>query len=151
MRPALIKLRSCLCLLFCLLSLNYQGLAQDNRNQQINEVCARLDNALKKNDTTDLKLILHDQLSLGHSNGMIEDKSALFEHLRSSYLKYNSIEEEGAKEVQFVQNIATVRRQIKVSGALNGLSFDIKLKVLEVWLKENKEWQLLCRQSVKAN
>jgi hypothetical protein len=148
---AFIKLRSRLWLLFCLLSLNYQGVAQDNKIQQINEVCARLDNALKKNDTIGLKLILHTQLSLGHSNGLIEDKNTLFDHLRSGYLKYSRIEEEGMKEVQFVQNIATVRRQVKVSGALNGLSFDIKLKVLEVWLKENKEWELLCRQSVKAN
>ena len=151
MRLAFIKLKPGLLLLFCLLSLNYRGLAQDNKIQQINDVCARLDSALKKNDTIDLKLILHTQLSLGHSNGLIEDKNILLEHLRSGYLKYNRIQEEGVKEVQFVQNIATVRRQVKVSGALNGLSFDIKLKVLEVWLKEHKEWKLLCRQSVKAN
>jgi hypothetical protein len=148
---ALIKRRPGLLLLFILLSLNYQVLAQDSRKQQIDEVCARLDSALKKNDTIDLKLILHTQLSLGHSNGLIEDKNTLFEHLRNGYLKYNRIEEEGTKEVQFVQNIATVRRQVKVGGALNGLPFDIKLKVLEVWLKENKKWELLCRQSVKAN
>lgn len=151
MRAAFIKLQSGLLLLFCLLSLNYRVLAQDNRNQQINEICARLDNALKKNDTIDLKLILHTQLSLGHSNGLTEDKNTLLEHLNSGYLKYNRIEEEGMKQVQFVQNIATVRRQVKVSGALNGLSFDIKLNVLEVWLKENRAWELLCRQSVKAN
>ena len=147
----MIKLRPGLLLLFCLLFLNYRGLAQENKTQQINEVCAPLDSALKKNVTIDLKLILHTHLSLGHSNGLIEDKTILFEHLRSGYLKYNRIEEEGMKEVQFVQSIATVRRQVKVSGALNGQLFDIKLNVLEVWLKENKEWELLCRQSVKAN
>lgn len=151
MSLAFIKLRSGLLLLFCLLSLNYRGQAQDNKIQQINEVCARLDSALQKNDTIDLQLILHTKLSLGHSNGLIEDKTTLFEHLRSGYLKYNGIEEEGMKEVQFVENIATVRRQVKVSGALKGQSFDIKLNVLEVWLKENKRWKLLCRQSVKAN
>ena len=119
------------------------------KQQQVTEACKKLDGALQHGDTITLKALLHEQLSLGHSNGLIENKEELLQHLRSGHLKYKGITEEGYAEVQLVQDIATVRRNLKVSGALNGEAFELRLKVLEVWIVLDGEWKLLCRQSVK--
>lgn len=115
----------------------------------IKNVILQLDQALTSKDTVALRRILHRQLSMGHSNGLIEDKEALLQHVRNGYLKYDSIVEDGNAVIQLVQDVATVRRNIKVNGALQGTAFAVKLQVLEVWIMTDGTWQLLCRQSVK--
>lgn len=108
-----------------------------------------LDEAMLRIDTVALRQLLHEQLSVGHSNGLVENKDELLQHLRSGYLKYSSIAQEGKADIRFVEHVATVRREIKVSGSLQGTAFDVTLQVLEVWLLANKRWQLLCRQSIR--
>ncbi len=127
----------------------HQTKREEQKELAILQSCHTLDNALMKADTTILKVLLHDKLSLGHSNGLIENKKELLQHLHSGYLKYNAIEEQGSDEVQLVTSTASVRRQLKVRGAVQGKEFEINLKVLETWVMEDKKWQLLNRQAVK--
>jgi hypothetical protein len=122
---------------------------EEKQEGAIAEACGKLDKGLTEGDTAILKTLLHPKLSLGHSNGLIETKEELLQHLYSGYLKYKEIVEESYTEIQLVQDVATVRRNLKVSGALKDTSFDLRLKVLEVWIKRNGTWELLCRQSVK--
>jgi hypothetical protein len=122
---------------------------EERKEMQINQACNRLDSSLIKADTSGLKTLLHEQLSLGHSNGLIEDKTALLQHLGSGYLKYNRIDEQGYNEIRFAGSAAWVRRQLNVAGIIESQAFDIKLLVLEVWLWEKGQWQLWCRQSTK--
>ena len=114
-----------------------------SEQQQISNACKQLDQALLDADTAVLKTILHQQLSLDHSNGLIENREDLLQHVSSGFLKYKEIVDDGFTEVRLVKDIATVRRNIKVSGSLNGVDFDVTLKVLEVWLYLDKEWNLL--------
>lgn len=115
----------------------------------LKDAIRQLDEALISKDTTVLRRILHEQLSMGHSNGLIENKEVLLQHLRSGYLKYGNIVADGNATIQQVQHVATVRRNIKVTGALQGTAFDVKLQVLEIWIAADRKWQLLCRQSVR--
>lgn len=116
---------------------------------QLTLACNKLDSALIKADTSELKTLLHQQLSLGHSNGLIEDKNTLLQHLASGYLKYNHIEEQGYNETSFAGDAAWVRRQLEVDGLLEGQRFQVKLHILEVWLQDKGQWKLWCRQSTK--
>ncbi|WP_118974309.1 nuclear transport factor 2 family protein [Taibaiella koreensis] len=115
----------------------------------LEKACRQLDDAMLNIDTVALKQLLHIQLSVGHSNGLVESKAELLQHLRSGYLKYSSIVATGSPEMQFVDRVATVRRAIKVKGSLQGTAFDVTLQVLEVWLEVDGSWQLLCRQSIR--
>lgn len=124
---------------------------EEEREQALMNKSSGLDSALVAYDSAKLNLLLHPGLTLGHSNGMVESKTELLQHLRSGHLKYRQITEEGYTDIQFVQDVATVRRHLKVEGVLEGQEFSIQLKVLEVWLKEQGDWRLLCRQSVKTN
>lgn len=122
---------------------------EEKKEARLNQICNHLDSSLIKADTSRLKTLLHEQLSLGHSNGLIENKNTLLQHLGNGYLKYNRIDEQGYNEISFAGNAAWVRRQLNVAGVIEGQAFDIKLLVLEVWLWEKGQWQLWCRQSTK--
>jgi Domain of unknown function (DUF4440) len=121
---------------------------EKQKESEIWQSCAALDSALIKRNK-DLRGLLHDKLSFGHSNGLIESKEEVLQHLQSGYLKYFSITKQGYKEIQLVDNVASVRRQVNVFGALEGKEFEINLKVLEIWIRTDKKWQLLSRQAVK--
>lgn len=115
----------------------------------LEKTCRQLDEAMLQKDAAALLQLLHDQVSVGHSNGLVESKAELLQHLQSGYLKYSNIAETGSPEMQFVGQVATVRRVIKAKGSLQNTAFDVTLQVLEVWLLTDGNWQLLGRQSIR--
>lgn len=126
-------------------------IAQEKHTSSLIKSCNSLDSALIKVKHDQLRSLLHPKLSLGHSNGLIENKSELLEHLQSGYLKYFKIESLDKPEVYTYKKLATVRRYIKVKGELQQTAFEVKLRVLETWLREKSVWRLLNRQSTKVN
>lgn len=116
----------------------------------ITQICAKLNQQLISGDSEKLESLLDEKLSFGHSNGLIETKSDLINHLQTGYLKYQQIEDQEISEIQILKQLATVRRLIKVRGNLQDRSFDMKLKVLETWIRKGKSWQLLNRQSIRS-
>ena len=114
----------------------------------LKEAVVKLDRALIKKDTIVLKQLLHKDLSYGHSNGWIESKEDVIKDLVSGKLSYEKIETkdhvwEAGKEW------ATVRSTMELKYKMDGKEGELRLHVLQVWLKTNKGWQLLARQSTK--
>lgn len=116
--------------------------------QELKTLITALENALIAKDTSRLKILLHDDLSLGHSNGWIESKAELLQHLSSGYLVYQDISPIGDIEVSVKESVARVRRKIKVKGIADKNKFELELGVLEVWLQEDGAWKLWSRQSI---
>lgn len=109
----------------------------------------QLNEAFISKDTSALALILHQNLSLGHSNGWLETKKDLLETLINQNVIYLSIKNVTPFTIHYQsKNLITTRRDIDVKGIYNSSEFDVKLNVLEVWIQENNNWQLLARQSV---
>ena len=121
------------------------------KEQRLRTCIKDFDTALVQNDQKSLERLLHKQLNMGHSNGLVENKTELTLHLQNTYLSYQSIDSIGSPSIQFTHHTATVRRKIQVKGALQGKAFEVKLLVLETWLKRKGSWQLLNRQSTKIN
>lgn len=110
----------------------------------------QLEKGLIQKDTAILKTILHDQLTLGHSNAWIESKNSLLENLPTSNIHYQSFTEFEPSTVEIIhENLIWIRRNILAKGMYKTYNFDMKLKVLEVWIKVQDRWQLLARQSVE--
>lgn len=99
-------------------------------------------NAVSINQQTD------KALSYGHSNGWIETKAELIQHLEAGVLTYNSIKEDS---IQVAMNgaMANVRLNATINVTMDGKSNTYNLKVLEVWVKKGKRWILFARQAVK--
>ncbi len=134
------------------LSLSFSAFAQQTPKEKLlQQAYAALDSGLVHGDLFELQKIMHEKLSVGHSNGLIESKSDLLQHLQNAYLKYNSIVDLGVNEITITKKLATVRRQVKVNGELQGKAFEVKLRVLETWIWANNRWQLFNRQAVKRD
>ena len=127
----------------------FDGVNKQKVEAQLSQSVKMLDIALKSNDASLLAKLLHEDLSLGHSNGWIESKEEVLEHLASGFLAYNEIAQIGAIEVSVVDNFARVRRKIKVNGIADKVKFEMELRALEIWILEFGQWKLWCRQSVQ--
>ncbi len=108
-----------------------------------------LDKGLMEKDTLTLSTLLHRDLTLGHSNGWIENKPDLLKTLANNGVEYHSIEITGTPIIKYYSDsLLTTRRDIDVAGIVNETSFKVQLNVLEIWICEEGNWQLLARQSV---
>ena len=114
----------------------------------LKDAVAKLDKALIAKDTVVLKQLLHKDLTYGHSNGWVETKADVIKDLVSGKLAYNKIENKDVKWT-VTDDISTMRSTTEVKYQLDGKVGELKLHVLQVWLKTNKGWQLLSRQSTK--
>ncbi len=104
--------------------------------------------ALVKKNTVSINQQTDKALSYGHSNGWVETKKELIEHLESGYMGYNSFQEDSIK-VEVNGNLAHARFIADINASMSGKEFSFKLRVLEVWVKKGKRWVLFARQAVK--
>ena len=115
----------------------------------LKEAMQKLDAALLQKDETILKLVLHKDLSYGHSNGWIESKNDVLNDLKSGKLVYNKIENSSSAIVNINKKWATVKTNTNAEGAVNGTAFKLTLHVMLFWMKTKNGWQLIARQSSK--
>jgi hypothetical protein len=114
----------------------------------LKEAVAKLDKALITKDTAILKQLLHKDLSYGHSNAWVETKTDVIKDLISGKLAYSKIK---SKDFLWTasKDWATVRTTSTINYLLDGEEGTLQLHVMQCWLKTNKGWQLIARQSTK--
>lgn len=110
-----------------------------------------LDKALLQKDKAGLKLVLHDDLSFGHSNGWIQSKSDILNDFASGKVTYNKIENNSLAIVKINKKYATVKTNTNAEGVVNGTAFKLTLHIMQFWIKTKKGWQLIARQSAKLS
>jgi len=89
-----------------------------------------------------------EQLSFGHSNGWVETKTDMLNHLETGYLDYHTYVED-SMEYRVQPRVAHVRFIADIRVAMNGKEGNYHLKVLEVWIRKKKNWILFARQAVR--
>lgn len=104
--------------------------------------------ALIKKDTVTLKQLLHKNVTYGHSSGWVQTKQDVINDLVNGKLTYSKIENQDVKWTTD-KVWASARATTNVTVTVDGNTVDLKLHILEVWLKTNKGWQLIARQSAK--
>ncbi len=104
--------------------------------------------ALVNRNTVSINQQTDKALSYGHSNGWIENKSEVIEHLQTGYIKYNSIKED-SMSISMDENLANARFTADINVDLNGKNMMLHLRVLEVWVKKGKRWLLFARQALR--
>jgi Domain of unknown function (DUF4440) len=109
----------------------------------------QLDKALLQKDETVLKSVLHKDLSYGHSNGWIQNKNDILNDFTSGKLTYNKIENNSSAIIVITKEYATVKTNTNAEGIVNGTAFNLKLHIMQFWIKTKKGWQLIARQSAK--
>lgn len=135
MRPAIILLLLCSTSVFA-------------QEAEVAKAVETLKQALLDGKKDALEKIVHDNLTYGHSGGLIEDKAAFVEALASGRSDFTSIDLTD-QTIKVSGNAATVRHKLSGENISNGTPGKINLSVLLVFIKEKGEWKLLARQAVK--
>ena len=137
-----------LILTICLLTARTIAFAQFD-SASLKQAMSGLDNALVNKDEKALMQLLHPDVSYGHSNGWVQSKNDIINDLKSGKLLYNKIENNSVVLVAINNDCATVRTNTNAEGSISGTTFQLKLHVLQVWIKAKNGWQLWARQSTK--
>jgi hypothetical protein len=120
------------------------------KNEILLQSVQSLNQALLTNDSSTLQLLLHKDLSYGHSNGWIEKKEELIRNNNSGYLIYKVIQVD-SMHIQIEDKLAIARYTATHDIVLNGKSISLKLHVCQTWVKQKRKWKLLARQSTKIS
>ncbi|MBS0223162.1 MAG: nuclear transport factor 2 family protein [Proteobacteria bacterium] len=132
--------------------------AQDKDKEKANKETAaavadaviELTKAMLAADKGKLESLVADQLSYGHSSGLVQDKAAFVDVIVSKKTVYKSIEL-SKQTIAISGNDAIVRHAwMSESGGGDGNWTVSKLGVLQVWQKQGSNWKLLARQAFKA-
>jgi len=108
---------------------------------------SKLDSLMQKNDSKILELF-SDDISFGHSNGWVQNYEDFKKDFESGKVKYQSVNQTVLKEFKIKNKFANVRRIIAVKGLYKNEIFEMKLSVLEFWIRQKGIWKLWSRQSV---
>ncbi len=106
-----------------------------------------LKNALINKDSIALDDVLANDVSYGHTSGLIQTKSELIRSVVSKEQDYKNIIPSDMF-IRIYNNTAVVTMKSRVDMSYQGKPLDFKMYILLVWIKTNK-WHLVARQSVK--
>lgn len=99
-------------------------------------------------DRPALEQLVDDQLSYGHSNGVVQTKAEFIGQLVSGESTFVSIAlTEQTVKVQ--HDVAVVRHTLTAATNDSGKPGNVSLKILMVWKKTSGHWHLLARQAVR--
>ncbi|SIO17514.1 nuclear transport factor 2 family protein [Chryseobacterium scophthalmum] len=108
----------------------------------------KLDSLMMNNDTQIIDLFCSD-VSFGHSNSWIQNLEDFKKDFSSKKVSYKEITQLEISELKQFKNTVSIRRTIKVAGLYKNQSFEMKLALLEIWIKKKSNWKLWSRQSVE--
>jgi Domain of unknown function (DUF4440) len=122
--------------------------AQSKKETKVREAVEKLKLAMVSGERAALESIAADQLSYGHSGGLVETKAQFVEKIAGGQSDFVSIELKN-QTIAISGNTAIVRHELHGTTNDNNKPGEVHLKIMLVWQKQNKEWKLLARQAVK--
>ena len=124
--------------------------AQNIDSKMVSQAFDQLIVAMIKADAADLSLVVSEDLSYGHSSGVIQDKAGFLQEVVSKNpMTYQSIERE-SETVRISGNTAIMRNVLIIRGTgTTGDAINLRLATLMVWKKEKKQWKLYARQGFR--
>ncbi|WP_276703193.1 hypothetical protein [Chryseobacterium sp.] len=108
----------------------------------------KLDSLMMKNDARIVSLFCSD-VSFGHSNGWIQNLDDFKKDFSSKKVSYKKIKQLKISELKQFKSTISIRRTIRVEGLYKNQDFEMKLALLEIWIKKKSNWKLWSRQSVE--
>ena len=130
------------------LSLLFTANAQSNEESKVKSAVEFLDKALVDTNRKALESITAESLTYGHSSGKVENKTEFINNVFISPIHFLRIDATDF-DIKFYGNTAVVRHHFYSEVTNAGKPDTIKLHVLQVWIKDKKEWKLTARQAVR--
>jgi len=96
----------------------------------------------------ELETLVAAELDYGHSDGDLQDKATFMETLLSKRSDFLSITLSN-QTINVYENTAVVRHIFEAETNDEQIRRSIKLLILSVWHKQDNNWKIVARQSVK--
>jgi len=122
--------------------------AQTSDESAVAAAVESLRKAILDGDKAALEKISAEKLTYGHSSGQIENKEEFVAALATGKADFTRIDISDQK-ILITGNTAIVRHVLKGDVVLSGAATTLNLSVMQVWLKQGKDWKLLARQAIK--
>ena len=107
-----------------------------------------LKKAMLSVDEAALNTLTADQLSYGHSSGLVEDKKEFIRKMTSRENVYTDIRL-SHQVITISGDVAICRNQSEIYTNDDNKPALLRLLVMMVWQKQSGQWKLLARQSVR--
>ena len=130
------------------LAIGTRSSAQEKEEKEVSAAVESLRKTMVDPDKAALDKLIADDLSYGHSSGVVQTKAEFIEALTSGKSDFVSIDL-SQQTVKVVGNTALVRHVLTGTTNDGGKPGTVKLSILLVWQKQQGEWKLLARQAVK--
>jgi ketosteroid isomerase-like protein len=122
--------------------------AQGGDEAAVNQAIEDLRKAMMAADKAGLEVLVANQLSYGHSGGVIETKEQFIAVIANKKTIYKSITL-SEPSVAVVGNNAIVRHIFSAETESDGKAASARVGVLQVWQKQGDRWKLLARQAFR--
>ncbi len=100
-------------------------------------------------DSIALNNLLASEITYGHSGGKLENRAEMIQGAITNKSVYETVKTE-VGTILFDKKTVVVRHIISAQEKnAEGKILPLKLGVLQVWVKEKKDWKLKARQAVK--
>ena len=142
----MIKQRFLMAVLLLLISTTIS--AQSKQETAVSSAVEKLRTAMVSGERAALDAIAAEQLSYGHSSGLIETKTQFVEKIAGGQSDFVSIEFKN-QTISISKKTAIVRHELHAVTNDNNKPGEVHLKILLIWQKQGKEWKLLARQAVR--
>lgn len=103
-------------------------------------------NALLKADTEVLDALFTDDLIYLHSTGVIDDKNAYLDGLRSSRTRYLQIAYQPA-EYRMAEDFALILGKVDMQLLIGGVEKQVRALIISTWRIENERWRMMSWQA----
>lgn len=107
-----------------------------------------LNKAIVERDSAALSAITCDELTFGHSGGVIQNKAAFIRAVLDGPTFFKSIDPEN-QTIQIKGKHAFVRHIVVASATRDGNPLPLRFGNVMVWYKKQGKWKLLARQGYK--
>lgn len=122
--------------------------AQSTNEKEVAAAVENLRKAMVAADKSALENLAAEEISYGHSNGLIQDKAAFVEAIASGKNVFKTIQLSD-QTIKIAGNTAIVRHTLNAEVVNSGTPGTAHIGVLLIWQKQNAKWKLLARQAVK--
>jgi hypothetical protein len=123
-------------------------MAQATEEAAVNAAVEDLTKAMLRADKAELERLVADQLSYGHSSGLVESKSQFIDVIANKTTIYKTITLSEPSTVIAGDN-AIVRHIFSNTSETNGKTASISVGILQVWQRQGTGWRLLARQAFR--
>lgn len=121
---------------------------KSDKVKDLKKTTALLIKTMLEPDAETLDTLYSEELSYGHSGGLIENKSQIIYGLTQGSFHFDTIDISD-ETAQIVGDIGIVRHVLTTNYSDNGKTGTLKFGILLVWRMENGKWKLLARQAAK--